>query len=85
MMIFSKVHFACIVIVFFFQIYIVDDWQRDSSVHDVDYESFDSILCSNRSQKSQEISIRRSSNDVRTLRDQESRYAEFSLTRQHFF
>jgi len=66
-------------------IYIVDDWQRDSSVHDVDYESFDSILCSNRSQKSQEISIRRSSNDVRTLRDQESRCAEFSLTRQHFF
>ena len=26
--------------------------QRDSSVHDVDYESFDSILCLNRSQKS---------------------------------
>ncbi len=58
-------------------------WQRDSSVRDVDYESFDSILCLNRSQKSQEISIRRSSNDVRTLRDQKSRRAEFSLTRQH--
>ena len=28
------------------------DWQWDSSVHDVNYESFDSILCSNRSQKS---------------------------------
>ncbi len=27
----------------------VFDWQRDSSVRDVDYESFDSILCSNRS------------------------------------
>jgi len=60
-------------------------WQRDSSVRDVDYESFDSILCSNRSQKSQEISIQRSSNDVRTLRDQKSHHAEFSLTRQHFF
>ena len=55
------------------------DRQRDSSVHDVDYESFDSILCSNRSQKSQEISIRRSSNDVRTLHDQKSHHAEFSL------
>jgi len=63
--------------------FIKIDWQRDSSVHDVDYESFDSILCSNRSQKSQEISIRRSSNDVRTLRDQESRHAEFSFMRQH--
>ena len=40
---------------------------------------------SNRSQKSQEISIQRSSNDVRTLRDQKSHHAEFSLTRQHFF
>ncbi len=60
------------------------DWQRDSFIHDVDYESFDSILCSNRSQKSQEISIQRSSNDVRTLRDQKSHHAEFSLTRQHF-
>jgi superfamily II DNA/RNA helicase len=38
-------------------IHFQSDWQRDSSVHDVDYESFDSILCSNRSQKSQEISI----------------------------
>ncbi len=57
--------------------------QRDSPVRDVGYEPFDSILCSNRSQKSQEISIRRSSNDVRTLRGQESRRAEFSPTRQH--
>ncbi len=61
------------------------DWQRDSPVRDVDYEPFDSILCSNRSQKSQEISIRRSLNDVRTLRDQKSHRAEFSLTRQHSF
>ncbi len=60
-------------------------WEQDSSVHDVDYESFDSILCSNRSQKSQEISIRRSSNDVRTLRDQKSHHAEFSLMQQHSF
>jgi len=59
-------------------------WQRDSPVRDAGYEPFDSILCSNRSQKSQEISIRRSSNDVRTLRDQKSRRAEFSPTRQHF-
>jgi len=57
--------------------------QRDSPVRDAGYEPFDSILCPNRSQKSQEISIRRSSNDVRTLRDQESRRAEFSPTRQH--
>ncbi len=48
------------------------DWQQDSSVHDVDYESFDSILCSNRSQKSQEISIQRNSNDVRMLHEQKS-------------
>ncbi len=34
-----------------------DDWQRDLSVHDVDYEPFDSILYLNRSQKSLEISI----------------------------
>ncbi len=61
------------------------NWQRDSSVHDVDYESFDFILCLNRSQKSQEISIQRSSNDVRTLRNQKSHCAEFSLTRQHLF
>ncbi len=67
-------------------IYIsIEGWQRDSSVRDVNYESFDSILCLNRSQKSQEISIQRSSNDVRTLRDQKSCHAEFSLTRQHFF
>ena len=59
------------------------DWQRDSPVRDAGYEPFDSILCPNRSQKSQEISIRRSSNDVRTLRDQKSHRAEFSLTRQH--
>jgi len=59
------------------------DWQRDSPVRDAGYEPFDSILCPNRSQKSQEISIRRSSNDVRTLRGQESRRAEFSSTRQH--
>ncbi len=63
---------------------IQNDWQRDSSVHDVDYKSFDSILCLNRSQKSQEISIQRSLNDVRTLRDQKSHCAEFSLMRQHF-
>ncbi len=61
------------------------DWQQDLSVHDVDYESFDSILCLNRSQKSQEISIQRSSNDVRTLRDQKSRCAEFSFMQQHSF
>ncbi len=62
---------------------MTEDWQRDSSVYDVDYESFDSILCSNRSQKSQEISIQHSSNDVRMLRDQKSRHAEFSPMRQH--
>ncbi len=61
------------------------DWQWDSSVHDVDYESFDFILCSNKSQKSQEISIQRNLNDVKTLRDQKSYHAEFSLTQQHFF
>ena len=60
-------------------------WQRDSPVRDADYEPFDSILCPNRSQKSQEISIRRSSNDVRTLRDHEDCRAEFSPTRQHLF
>jgi len=58
-------------------------WQRDPPVRGAGYEPFDSILCPNRSQKSQEISIRRSSNDVRTLRGQESRRAEFSPTRQH--
>ncbi len=63
---------------------MLSDWQRDLSVRDVDYESFDSILCLNRSQKSQEISIQRSSNDVRTLRGQKSHHAEFSLTWQHF-
>ena len=52
---------------------------QDSSVHDVNYESFDFILCLNRSQKSQEISIQRSLNNVRTLRDQKSHHAEFSL------
>ncbi len=57
-------------------------WQRDSPVRGAGYEPFDSILCPNRSQKSQEISIRRSSNDVRTLRDQESHRAEFSPMRQ---
>ncbi len=61
------------------------DWQQDSSVHDVNYESFNSILCLNRSQKSQEISIQRSSNDVKTLRDQKSCHAEFSLMWQHLF
>ncbi len=61
------------------------DWQQDSFVYDVDYKSFDSILCSNRSQKSQEISIQRSLNDVRTLRDQKSHHAEFSPMRQHSF
>jgi len=59
------------------------DRQQDSSVHDVNYESFDSILCLNRSQKSQEISIRRSLNNVRMLRDQKSCHAEFSFMRQH--
>ncbi len=58
------------------------DWQQDSSIHDVNYESFDSILCLNRSQKSQEISIQRSLNDVRTLHDQKSHHAEFSLMQQ---
>ena len=62
---------------------MIYDWQRDSSVHDVDYESFDSILCLNKSQKSQEISIQRSLNDVKTLRDQKSHHAEFSLMQQH--
>ncbi len=57
--------------------------QQDSSVHDVDYKSFDSILYLNRSQKSQEISIQRSLNNVKMLRDQKSHHAEFSLTRQH--
>ncbi len=61
------------------------DWQQDSPVRDVDYESFDSILCLNKSQKSQEILIRRSLNDVRTLRDQKSHHAEFSFMRQHLF
>ncbi len=42
---------------------------------------FYSVL--NRSQKSQEISIQRSSNDVRTLRDQKSHHAEFSFMQQH--
>ncbi len=59
--------------------YVIEDWQWDSSVHDVNYESFDSILYLNRSQKSQKISIQRSLNNVRTLRDQKSHYAEFSL------
>ena len=56
------------------------DRQQDSFIHDINYESFDSILCSNRSQKSQEISIQRSSNDVRMLRDHESCHAEFLST-----
>ncbi len=51
------------------------DQQWDSSVHDVDYESFDSILCLNRSQKNKKISIQRSLNNVRTLHDQESYHA----------
>ncbi len=72
-----------LLLLFFYIFY--DDWQRDSSVHDVDYKSFDSILCSNRSQKSQEILIQRSLNDVRTLRDQKSHHAKFSLMQQHFF
>ena len=63
----------------------IDDQRRGSFIHDVDYESFDSILRLNRSQKSQEISIRRSLNDVRTLRDHESCHAEFSSTQQHSF
>ncbi len=61
------------------------NWQQDSFIHDVNYESFDSILCLNRSQKNQEISIQCSSNDVKTLRDQKSHHAKFLLTQQHFF
>ncbi len=64
---------------------MIYDWQRDSSVHDINYKSFDSILCLNRSQKSQKISIQRILNDVKMLRDQKSYHAEFSSTRQHFF
>ncbi len=59
--------------------HLLHNWQRDLFIHDVDYESFDSILCLNRSQKSQKILIQRSLNDVRTLRDQKSHYAKFSL------
>jgi len=66
-------------------IYIIWGRRRDSPVRDAGYEPFDSILCLNRSQKSQEISIRRSLNDVRTLRDQKNYRAEFSSTRQHLF
>ncbi len=55
------------------------DWWWDSFIHDVNYESFDSILYLNRSQKSQEISIQCSLNDVKTLHDQKSCYAEFLL------
>ncbi len=62
---------------------INEDWQQDSSVCDVDYESFDSILRLNRSQKSLEISIQRSLNDLRTLCDCESCHAEFSFTSSH--
>ncbi len=58
---------------------MIYDWQQDSFIHDVNYESFDSILCLNKSQKSQEISIRRSLNDVKTLHDQKSCHAEFSF------
>ncbi len=54
--------------------------RRDSPVRGAGYEPFDSILRPNRSQKSLEISIRRSSNDVRTLCDCESCRAEFSST-----
>ena len=67
---------------FLFSFFFFFGWQRDSPVRGAGYEPFDSILCPNRSQKSQEISIRRSSNDVRTLRGQESRRAEFSPMRQ---
>jgi len=56
------------------------DRQRDSFIHDVNYESFDFILHLNKSQKSLEISIRRSLNDVKTLCDCESCHAEFSFT-----
>ncbi len=52
-----------------YYLYALFDWQRDSFVHDVNYESFDSILCLNRSQKSQEISIQRSLNNIKTLYD----------------
>ncbi len=72
----------------FYIVYLNDiliNWSRDSSIHDVNYESFDSILCLNRSQKSQEISIQRSLNDFRTLHDQKSQHAEFSSMRQYFF
>jgi len=65
--------------------YVISDRQQDLSVHDVNYESFDSILCLNISQKNQEISIQRSLNDVKTLRDQKSHHAEFSLMQQSFF
>jgi len=62
---------------------LIWDWQQDSSVHDVNYEPFDSILCSNRSQKSQEISIQCSSNDVRMLRDQKSCHATTLSSNSH--
>ncbi len=67
-----KISFWKIFFFFFFFDILKVNWQQDSPVHDVDYESFDSILCSNRSQKSQEISIQRNSNDVRMLCKQES-------------
>jgi len=57
--------------------YYVFGRQRDPPVRGAGYEPFDSISVSNRSQKSQEISIRRSSNEVRTLRGHESCRAEF--------
>jgi len=57
--------------------------RRDPPVRGAGYEPFDSILRPSRSQKSLEISIRRSSNEVRTLRDRESCRAEFSPTRHH--
>ncbi len=58
-------------------IHKVKDRQQNSFIHDVNYESFDSIL--NKSQKSQEISIQHTLNDVKMLHDQKSHHAEFSL------
>ena len=62
-----------------------ENQQQDSFIHDVNYKSFNSILCLNKSQKSQKILIQRSLNDVRMLRDQKNHCAEFSFMQQHFF
>ncbi len=55
-------------------------YELQLQLHNVDYKSFDSILCSNKSQKNQEISIQYSSNDVKMLYDHEDYYAEFLFT-----